>query len=904
MKTPALETMGSPEPGRQCLALVTFLLCSVLLAACSGGQGGSSQPAASQGTSGSKAGSGDFAGVPVSSQDDGAASGTDPAASVVTAAATQTFTFSGTAGFETGLVKLATIDGRLKGFAPVTVNWGDRVSTDALYANCTGLLNRTDCEIWGTHLYHQPGTYTVRVTYTLEKVLPANEQPETVTATGHIAALGDFIVVTIGDSYYSGEGTPLHRQSLLDRSNTALWNEPAANYFSGTIAPKVDGNGNERIMPDGSINTCHRSAISGALLTANTIRANGNAVTFIHMACSGAKIGNGFKDEVPPNGGTTVRNTDEFINEQLDWVRTRVPRIDALLMSAGGNNVGFASTIKACLCLNVVNAIPGEDRCPTLKDSGYCSTDPAVKATIDQDFQQLPDRYRWTSEDIQCRSTSIGSDFIGDLCTHVQFGATDTLSEDGIEVDLTDATYAGQDGKTIRTPDGRLESSGGCHNFLLDASDVANPKLSMHKVDKPADRCGIFETAYSKSQPFGETMYVRGSFDGWSRVPDWSQRFVNMGDGTLQAEFVLPASVPGSWAFKVAGLEEQQIPGITLINHYPDVTRNADGNTPSIGETIACSGYSIAPSEWDFLQKELVFRLHDEINKAAGLYGWYQIDVPDFDRHGYCVSAADDRWMVRAGESKAWQGDTSGSAHPNAAGHQYYSRQMYRELEANNPPRTHAQASTANGSAYEFGSISTGDVTVTLTAENPLHQSGVGKTYYSTGEPQCNSKTVLAGACNLYTGPFTVDASGVNRVSFFSTNAADVPETRVWPVTVVIDKDPPAMTCSVTPGQLWPPNGKLVDVQLYVTAVDATSGPAPFTLIGVQDSEDNAGEDVVGFIVGTDDTDGQLRSRRRGNGPGRTYTFIYESADAFGNSGTCEVAVRVPHDQSPASTTS
>jgi hypothetical protein len=863
--------------------MLAVLLCGVLLAACSGGQGDS------VGVEQSAQVSGSAAAVQQSTGDFGTA----------TAAATAAFSFTGTAGFETGLVKLITIDGRLKGGADVTVNWGDRVSSDALYAKCTGLLNRTDCEIWGTHLYHQPGTYHVAVTYTLEKLLPRDEQPETVTATGHIAPLGDFVVVSIGDSYYSGEGTPLHPRSLLDRSNTALWNEPSANYFTGSLGPKVDSNGNEFITEDG-INTCHRSQISGSLLTANTIRTNGNAVTFVHMACSGAKMGNGTKDEVPPDrSGATVRDTTKFINEQLDWIRTRVPRIDALLMSAGGNNVGFADTLTSCLCLNLAP----DDLCPVLENNGYCSDDEAVQAGIDEKFRLLPGLYRHASDDILCRSQSTGSDFIGHLCAKVQYRAEGTLRVGEAALPLVDASYQGQDGKTIATRDGAIESAGGCHNFLLDATDVAHPTLVLRGVDKADDRCGIFQTAYSSSQPFGEILYVRGGFDDWSRVPDWNRRFVNMGDGTLQAEFVLPASTAAAWSFKVAGLEELQVPGITLINHYPDVTRNAEGETPSGPETVACTGYLVAPSEWDFLQHELVWRLHDAIRDAATNYGWYQIDVPEFERHGYCVADDDARWMVRGGESLVWQGDLSGSAHPNAAGHRYYSRQIYDQVEAHNPPRTHAAATTASGAAYEFGSVSTEDVQVALTAENPLRQSGLGKTYFSVDEPLCTAETALAGACALYEGPIAVSSSGVHRVSFFSTNSGDTPETRVWPVTVVIDKDPPEMTCSAAPGQLWPPNGRLVDVVLQVTAVDATSGPAPFSLVGVRDSEENAAEDVVGFDVGTDDTSGQLRSRRRGNGPGRTYTFTYESADAFGNRATCDAEVLVPHDQSPASTT-
>ncbi len=858
----------------------------LLMSACSGGGDGAPISVDTSSASGNQ----------ISSQASGAA------------ADTKTFRFSGVAGFETGLVKLAEIDGRITARDEVTVNWGDRVETGALFASCAIARPRTNCEIWGTHKYAQAGNYTVRVTYTINKVLPRNEAPETVTTTATIDPVSDFVVVAVGDSYYSGEGSPLHA-AATDLGDTALWDEPSINYFSGNIGPAVDGNGNEYESGD-ELYTCHRSALSGPRIAARTLLSEGNPITFVNMPCSGAKLGNGFRFETA--GGQTVRDTGSFINEQLDWVRTRVPRIDALLVSAGGNNVGFADTITACLCIGLEN---GNDACPVLESKGFCADDPAVQSGLDEDFRILngssagqdPDgnllytkgEYDLFAEDIQCRSVDGRNPTLGVLCADIQFRPNTELLADGIAVPLLDASYQSQSGKTVLTQNGTLRSSGGCHNFVLDVSDLSQPTITLRKVDKTDDSCGVFETAFSKSEPYGEPLFVRGSFDDWLRVPNWAQRFVNIGDGTLQAEFVLPGpvDVEETWNLKIASAKEFQVPGVTVVNHYPDVTRNDDGLTPTAAETLACTGFAIAPSEWDYLKRELVDRLFESIETKAALYDWKTLRVDEFLTRGYCTNIVR-RWMVRVAQSLVWQGDVSGSAHPNWDGHEYYGRVIRTGVINHSPPRTIATAET-NGNNYEFGSVTNKDVTFSLSADLPLVASGVNTTYFSIGEPRCTSESINDSACTQYQGPVTISDGGIHTLSFFSTSVTGAAETRVWPETIVIDKDPPVMTCDPSPVSVWPPNGKLVLIDIDVTAIDAVSGPADFLLVAIGDSQDNANEDVVDFEIDTADTNGSVRSRRDGNGPGRTYTLTYESSDPFGNTASCEAEIVVPHDQRP-----
>jgi len=117
-------------------------------------------------------------------------------------------------------------------------------------------------------------------------------------------------------------------------------------------------------------------------------------------------------------------------------------------------------------------------------------------------------------------------------------------------------------------------------------------------------------------------------------------------------------------------------------------------------------------------------------------------------------------------------------------------------------------------------------------------------------------------------------------------------------VQVWVDNEPPVMTCTATPSVLWPPNNKMVPVQLNVTAVSAAFGPTPFSLKSVATSEGNAATDIQGFVIGQPSTQGSLRASRLGHGmAGRVYTFIYQSTDELGLTGTCTAKVQVPHDQ-------
>jgi hypothetical protein len=113
-----------------------------------------------------------------------------------------------------------------------------------------------------------------------------------------------------------------------------------------------------------------------------------------------------------------------------------------------------------------------------------------------------------------------------------------------------------------------------------------------------------------------------------------------------------------------------------------------------------------------------------------------------------------------------------------------------------------------------------------------------------------------------------------------------------------IDKTSPTASCNASPDVLWPPNHKLVPINVSVTVSDSLSGPAGFMLNSVTSNEpDSRRGDIQGFVIGTASTNGQLRSERLGSGNGRTYTLVYTGVDRAGNSATCNTGVSVPHDQ-------
>ena len=213
---------------------------------------------------------------------------------------------TGTTGFETGLQKLTTVDMNIGDGA--TVNWNDGTSTPGLLDCDYGALHPFECDILGTHVYAKTGVHSISISYTSPGPLGSGE---TANATANISAPGPFVILTIGDSIASGQGTPDINYAPADSVSEGYWDDTPSDY---------DSSGG-----------CARSSKSGFVEAQNEVQSNNPAITTIAFACT----------------GDTVQDTINALHN----ARKVLPRIDVLLISVGADNIdgGFGNFITTCL---------------------------------------------------------------------------------------------------------------------------------------------------------------------------------------------------------------------------------------------------------------------------------------------------------------------------------------------------------------------------------------------------------------------------------------------------------------------------------------------------------------------------------------------------------------------------
>jgi len=115
-----------------------------------------------------------------------------------------------------------------------------------------------------------------------------------------------------------------------------------------------------------------------------------------------------------------------------------------------------------------------------------------------------------------------------------------------------------------------------------------------------------------------------------------------------------------------------------------------------------------------------------------------------------------------------------------------------------------------------------------------------------------------------------------------------------------LDKTPPTLTLSVSPGMLWPPNHKMVTVTPVISVNDNLDAAPQVKLLSITSSElDNGlgdGDTANDIVINADNTI-SLRAERSGKGGGRVYTITYQATDSAGNSTTASAIVAVPHNK-------
>lgn len=131
-----------------------------------------------------------------------------------------------------------------------------------------------------------------------------------------VANISNYLVVVMGDSYASGEGNP---------RNVNAW----INNRSSSFNPYWD---EER---------CNRSVHGAPAQAALKLEQSSNktSVTLLDVSCSGATVQKGIL-------GTQFRGTNSQIESVSELIGNR--EIDAVLLTVGGNDVGFGSILTSC----------------------------------------------------------------------------------------------------------------------------------------------------------------------------------------------------------------------------------------------------------------------------------------------------------------------------------------------------------------------------------------------------------------------------------------------------------------------------------------------------------------------------------------------------------------------------
>ena len=171
--------------------------------------------------------------------------------------------------------------------------------------------------------------------------------------------------------------------------------------------------------------------------------------------------------------------------------------------------------------------------------------------------------------------------------------------------------------------------------------------------------------------------------------------------------------------------------------------------------------------------------------------------------------------------------------------------------------------------------------------DGPLGDSGWYTGDVTVSWDVSDPQTPISAQNGCETATVNTDTAGTTFTCVATSEGGTSKET----VTVKRDATSPTLTCVPTPAELWPPNGKLIPVNVNVDLTDTTSGDAGFLLTDAPTS------DAVDFVVGTADIAGLLRAKRAGNGDDHIYRLIYAGRDAAGNTAQCAVLIVVPHDQ-------
>ncbi|HWY29787.1 MAG TPA: LamG-like jellyroll fold domain-containing protein [Candidatus Acidoferrum sp.] len=216
--------------------------------------------------------------------------------------------------------------------------------------------------------------------------------------------------------------------------------------------------------------------------------------------------------------------------------------------------------------------------------------------------------------------------------------------------------------------------------------------------------------------------------------------------------------------------------------------------------------------------------------------------------------------------------------------------QLYAAGSAPTPPTISCPApltlECTNGSAT--GTI---DAKVQDTSGNALEV-----VWTLDGIPSQTNDIPAGGSITATSVTFTTSfGSGDHVVVVSASDGQTTPATCSTTVTVQDTIPPEILQIVATPNALWPPNHRMIPVNLIVDAVD-NCDPSPVSKIIQVTSNEPENRFEPDWVI-TGPLSVNLRAERLGMGRGRVYTIQVQCEDSSGNISYNSVNVVVPHDK-------
>lgn len=218
--------------------------------------------------------------------------------------------------------------------------------------------------------------------------------------------------------------------------------------------------------------------------------------------------------------------------------------------------------------------------------------------------------------------------------------------------------------------------------------------------------------------------------------------------------------------------------------------------------------------------------------------------------------------------------DLSNKVASTQVNHMTYFTLMAERIDTT-PPKTVATLDGQQGQTGWFRS----DVTVRLEAEDNEGGLGVDYVLYKLKDKDWE----------VYKAPLNITDEGAYKIQFYSVdNDENIEDIKT--VEFNIDKTVPEVSIDATPKIIWPPNGKMIDINIIGSAFDDHLYTQK---INVDDEYDKVEPDISGFgqVI-------KLEAKREGSDiDGRMYIIKVEAEDLAGNKKEEQVEVIVPHDR-------